>query len=545
MRTISKAAVLGLFSMAIEAQAGSMYHRLIWDSQPDSQATVGFTPNGGSDHHIEYGLTTDMQSWTRRNVTARATFDRNLDSQFVRLTGLPANSAVYYRVCDSRGCSDPFWFRTAPSDDTPFTAIAGGDTRTGWTNRQEGNELVAKIRPLFVMHGGDFTNDNDDGEMEAFLRDWQLSFSDDQISGVSYKRIYPLVVTHGNHEDDNYSTLCEVFGADYDQNGRCNPHDTYGAFNVSPLLRVYTLNSQFQDSGWSSYARSMNNWLEQDLEDNGDSAKWRIAQYHKPLFPHYTGKRDNRTLFDWWADLFYQHKMNLVVESDTHIAKLTEALRPSGRSFSATENGGTVFVGEGSWGAPARSANDPKSWTIDLASIQQFKVLSVSEDKMEVRTAQFDSRASTLSRAQRSQDPLLLPNNVEWWYATSVGDVLNLVQNGDSRTVIDTGDGPDDPVTGGDTIENISASRGEWRYYSFTLPAGVNELTVRISGGSGDADLYVRQGSRPTSSRYNCRPYRNGNSETCNIDNPAAGEWHVGLRAYNSFSGVTLTYQYE
>ncbi|MFT4926826.1 MAG: serine protease, partial [Phenylobacterium sp.] len=213
----------------------------------------------------------------------------------------------------------------------------------------------------------------------------------------------------------------------------------YGAVGVSPLLRVYTLNSQFQNSGWSSYASAMNTWLGNDLAGAGAGVAWRFAQYHKPMFPHYTGKSDNPTLFNWWASEFYNESMNLVVESDTHINKMTTAIKPSGSSFTSTTNGGTVFVGEGSWGAPARSANDPKSWTIDLASIQQFKVLSVSTDSVDVRTAQFDGSASTLSRTARANDPLALPTNVNWWHANGVGEALKLIKDANKRTVIDTG----------------------------------------------------------------------------------------------------------
>lgn len=98
---------------------------------------------------------------------------------------------------------------------------------------------------------------------------------------------------------------------------------------------------------------------------------------------------------------------------------------------------------------------------------------------------------------------------------------------------------------GSATVEDISASRGQWKQYSLDLPAGMSTLTVTISGGSGDADLYVREGAEPTTRSYDCRPYKNGNSETCTITNPAAGTWHIGLRAYRSFSGVTLTVTYE
>src|SRR4029079_19632975 len=70
-------------------------------------------------------------------------------------------------------------------------------------------------------------------------------------------------------------------------------------------------------------------------------------------------------------------------------------------------------------------------------------------------------------------------------------------------------------------------------------------LVVTISGGSGDADLYVRSGAKPTLPSYNCRPYLNCNNETCAIINAAAGTWCVMLNVYTAFSGVTLKATYS
>jgi hypothetical protein len=50
----------------------------------------------------------------------------------------------------------------------------------------------------------------------------------------------------------------------------------------------------------------------------------------------------------------------------------------------------------------------------------------------------------------------------------------------------------------------------------------------------------VREGSQPTSSTYDCRPYKSGNAETCTIKNTAAAIWHYSVYAYSSFSGVSL-----
>ncbi len=77
--------------------------------------------------------------------------------------------------------------------------------------------------------------------------------------------------------------------------------------------------------------------------------------------------------------------------------------------------------------------------------------------------------------------------------------------------------------------------------YSITVPAGKTKLVVAISGGTGDADLYVRLGAIPTSTTYTCRPYTGTNNETCTFTNPTAGSvYYINVRGYAAFSGVNL-----
>lgn len=96
--------------------------------------------------------------------------------------------------------------------------------------------------------------------------------------------------------------------------------------------------------------------------------------------------------------------------------------------------------------------------------------------------------------------------------------------------------------TGGSINEsNLSASSGNWLRYTANVGSGSSTLNVSISGGSGDADLYTRRGSQPTTSSYDCRPYKYGNNETCTVASPAADTYHIGIRAYSTFSGVSLT----
>ena len=95
------------------------------------------------------------------------------------------------------------------------------------------------------------------------------------------------------------------------------------------------------------------------------------------------------------------------------------------------------------------------------------------------------------------------------------------------------------PATG------LSATTGNALNFTMVVPAEAENLSFKLSGGSGDADMYVRFGAAPTDSTYDCRPYRNGNAETCTFARPQAGTYHVRLKAYSSFSGSSLVGDYQ
>jgi Zn-dependent metalloprotease len=99
---------------------------------------------------------------------------------------------------------------------------------------------------------------------------------------------------------------------------------------------------------------------------------------------------------------------------------------------------------------------------------------------------------------------------------------------------------------GGDSgsQSNLSASSGNWAGAGNTTISSSSDLSVAISGGSGDADLYVRKGAAPTTSSYDCRPYKSGNAESCSFTG-VTGTYYWNVRAYSTFSGVTLDWSYQ
>lgn len=87
---------------------------------------------------------------------------------------------------------------------------------------------------------------------------------------------------------------------------------------------------------------------------------------------------------------------------------------------------------------------------------------------------------------------------------------------------------------------NQSAAKGSWLRYEYQVMADNNKLIISSSGGNGDADLYVQKGSAPNTTLYDCRPYKQGNNESCSISVKAGDVVHIGLRAFQAFSGLTL-----
>ncbi|MFT4925806.1 MAG: serine protease [Phenylobacterium sp.] len=100
-----------------------------------------------------------------------------------------------------------------------------------------------------------------------------------------------------------------------------------------------------------------------------------------------------------------------------------------------------------------------------------------------------------------------------------------------------TGDGIDE------TVSNIAVKRRKWAHYTLDLTESYSNLTVTISGGTGDADMYVTEGAESTTRNYDCRPYKAGNEESCSFTNPGQGTWHIDIRGYSNVTGLTLNAQ--
>ncbi len=406
-----------LFVTTTPSNAASSRYRLSWRDDPATTMVVGWDQISGKNPTLQYSTKTldDNNKEIKTHNPDRTESYLGMVNTFARLTNLKPDTLYNFRITDSEGVSDTMRFKTAPAKNQPFPFITGGDSRNNRKARRAGNLLVSKLRPLFVLFGGDYAGHVSQKLLQNWLDDWQTTRSEDG-------RMYPIIPTHGNHENNDFNAVNKIFDVP-------NANTFYSLTIAKNMMQIYALNSELQFHAKPAWQKQ-NRWIKSELEKNKD-ATWKIAAYHRPMRPHTKHKTEMVGSIDAWADLFYEYGMHLVVESDSHTVKRTYPIRPdsgpdSFESFIRDDKRGTTYIGEGSWGAPLRPANDDKPWTMASGSFHQLKLVHVFKDHLDIRCIKFDN--SEKLTANREKDCMAIPANLNIWTPES-GAVLRINQH--------------------------------------------------------------------------------------------------------------------
>jgi len=393
--------VLFLYLSLPAADALATRFRVMWRDDPASSMVIGWDQIGGNSPILFYGpkdMGRQTHNYPFSSRPQRSIQAKGMQNTFVRLQNLRPNTVYYFVIADGEGVSRSYSFRTAPAGPNPqLKIIAGGDSRNYQDARVRANRLVSRLRPTFVLFAGDMTVDDKAERWKQWLDDWQESIGQDG-------RIFPIVVARGNHEYSNESLL-HLFDLP-------SPNNYYALAFGGDLLRVYTLNSMMASGG------TQRDWLEDDLRREGARYTWRLVQYHHAMRPHTRLKRERNDLFSDWAGLFYRYGVQVAVESDAHVVKWTYPIRPAKNwgghmGFIRDEERGTVYLGEGCWGAPLRENDDDKPWTRASGSFNQFKLLFVNQQRIEIRTIPTDQDGADQYVSDAA--PFRLPSQLRIW----------------------------------------------------------------------------------------------------------------------------------
>lgn len=380
--------------------------RCFWRGSPSTTMVIGWDQISGQAPVVFYGTADAGQhaaGYPFQNKPDRVVSYKEMNNHFARLQNLLPNTVYFFIIKDTEGSSKRYSFKTASDNpEERVSIIAGGDSRNHREARLNSNTLVSKLRPHFILFNGDMTDDDTAEQWKEWFDDWQITFGADG-------RIFPIVPARGNHETSN-QILLDLFDAPH-------PQIFYGLTFGGNLLRVYTLNSMIPSGG------EQKAWLEKDLRENTGTL-WKFAQYHLSIRPHTQGKPKQNELLLHWATLFKAYSVKVAFESDAHVAKWTYPIRPSKEpgsddGFIRDDENGTVYAGEGGWGAPLRENNIKHTWTKASGSFNQFDWVFVDAQKVEIRKVMTDCA----KQAQTLTDKNL--------FTTPVGLALWKPQNGD------------------------------------------------------------------------------------------------------------------
>ncbi len=198
----------------------------------------------------------------------------------------------------------------------------------------------------------------------------------------------------------------------------------------------------------------------------------------------------------------------------------------------------------GNWGAISAVFIhiDPQASTAPVAAFEfsaQERLASFTDRSLD--NGQIVNRLWTFGDGQSSSLP-----NPSHEYAADGSYTVTLKVDDDegksasvSKSITVQADGI--PVlVNGQVLSGLAGATNSWSYYKIKLAAGTTKLSVSSSGGSGDMDLYVQYGSAPDAGNNVCAGESNGNTESCQLNNPPAGFAYIGLYGYAAYSGVTL-----
>lgn len=453
-----------VISMVVSVKALTDKYRCMWRDDPSTTMVIGWNQVSGTAPVVYYDVSDRgevINKYAFLKKADRIIAFRDMNNYFVRLTNLQPNTFYYFIIKDSEGLSRRMYFKTAPDrPDTRISIIAGGDSRNNVVARKSSNKLVSKLKPLCVLFNGDMTDGDTGKEWQSWLDDWQLTIGSDG-------RITPVLVARGNHESSN-ETLFNLFDLPSE--------NVYYSFGFGGnLVRLYTLNSLIPVGG------DQKAWLQRDLEGSSNYI-WKIAQYHYPMRPHTKSKEEQDEQVIHWASLFQKYQVCLGMESDAHVVKSTFPIRPSSEAgsyegFIRDDVQGTVYVGEGGWGAPLRRNDDDKPWTRASASFNHFEWIFLDQERIEVRIIRTDN-ADKVAELPK-ENVFMIPANLEVWKPSNGnGDVIMIRKKSSG------------------SYDDLLASRGSLKVVSFSTITNGGDIAIKWkSVNEQDGHVYEVQKS--------------------------------------------------
>jgi len=265
----------------------------------------------------------------------------------VTLTGLAPYTIYHYHVeSDGVPLSEDATFRTATGpDQTGFTFVAFGDTRTQHQFHQAVVERIIAQEPDFVLHTGDLVAHGHSAH------EWETFF---EIERELMARA-PLFPALGNHEE-NHPLYFDAF--------YLPGNEHWYAFDYGNARFICLQVDGFADFGPQSEQYA---WLEETLAAN--TQPWLFVTFH---IPPYSSVQDGLEddVRQALPPLFERYGVDVVFNGHKH-------------NYERNEVNGVTYVVTGGGGAPLYAMQEREPTQVAFALAYHFVLLEVDGDHLE------------------------------------------------------------------------------------------------------------------------------------------------------------------
>jgi acid phosphatase type 7 len=362
---------------------------LSWQNDPTSTMTIDWhqTAAGPAAQLFVRREGTGDEAWTAI-AASESPFPHSTRRIFrAEVPGLQADTRYEFRLAPH---PDVHVFRTMPSTlDRPVRLAVGGDVGQIPSVMERTGREAARYDPDVVVFGGDLAYA--DGLPENVDR-WYEFFDVLTRSLVTDDgRRIPVLAAIGNHEVvDGYFR----WHSDYEDTDAWREsvapyyfalfafpgHPGYGVLDFGDYLSLVLLDSEHVNPTDGAQAV----WLENTLAARAH-VPFVFPVYHVPAFPSTRSGTEYETaqVLLNWLPAFDRHGILLAFEHHDHAYKRTHPIRDG-----KMDDRGTVYVGDGAWGAHLREIGqyqDVPPWYIDRAiSRYHFNLVTLQPGRVRV-----------------------------------------------------------------------------------------------------------------------------------------------------------------
>lgn len=328
--------------------------RVVWIEKPQTEAMIIWDSDQPADDDyikLKEGEDGDSrkisshfdQAFSNIDKKGKKIDDKKLYVRHIKCRDLSPSTTYTFTAYSGDDKSREYHFTTAPADDRDYKLVFVGDSRTRVEIAEkisaQINELVEKDSKIIgLLHGGDYATSPELKYWRPWLKAYSLTTSKDG-------RLLPIIPVCGNHESIRRSQL---YGEAYGFPGEIKKY--YYSCELSPHVRIAILNTEISTLG--DQQKFLENTLKQYQKEK---ITWQLAAYHRPA---YAAVKKPSAAMTAWVPLFDKFDVDLVLESDGHCIKRTVPIKNNKK-----DSNGTVYLGEGGYGAPQRTPHE--KWYLD------------------------------------------------------------------------------------------------------------------------------------------------------------------------------------